>query len=212
MKEWSPDGPERSGQGRGARGWRGTVEPNFMRILAFIHRQMVIVCYLVGSEYRGWKLAWRSAVGAASGLGWRCGSFPGVCERGLIFGAGRVSARRPTHLLLRAQEKVSKEKGSRRQGPALRYGCLALLAPGGVWRQLALRAQTTPALILPPLRCSALPPRRGRQTPKKQGRAMARPCGCGSVSAFYRRSEEASRTGVSGSRGARLIDQSLPTR
>ena len=77
-----------------------------------------------------------------------------VCARERV--TSRVSARRPTHFLLLRQEKVSKEKASRRQGRCA-VPCAARLARGRA--ELASLRQT-PALIRALLRCSALPQRR----------------------------------------------------
>ena len=125
-----------------------------------------------------------------------------------------MCARQRSNFSLRAQRKVTKRKGSRRHGP---YGvpCAARCRWG--LAKLALRAQTTPALIHLPLCCSAASGRRGtgyryqdkfntkNKTP--QGRAMARPCriGIGCFGCPSRRNEEASSAEPGGS-GAQMFE------
>ena len=63
-------------------------------------------------------------------------------------------------------KKVGKERRADVRAPSLRYGvpCAARVRRG--LAELALRAQTTPALIHLPLRCSALPQRRRPEYPR----------------------------------------------
>ncbi len=73
----------------------------------------------------------------------------GVTSAWLACVAGRVSARRPTHFLLLRQEKVSKEKASRRQG---RCAVPCAARSGRVWRKLGfasnMRQPDPPAAAL----------------------------------------------------------------
>ena len=77
----------------------------------------------------------------------------------------RTCARRRTDFLCFAKESRQR-KASRRQGRCA-VPCAARLRWG--LAELALRAQTTPALIPLPLRCSALPQRRKPQYPRFKG-------------------------------------------
>ena len=76
-----------------------------------------------------------------------------------------ICARRRTDFLCFAKESRQR-KASRRQGRCA-VPCAARLRWG--LAELALRAQTTPALIPLPLRCSALPQRRKPQYPRFKG-------------------------------------------
>ncbi|KAA9167423.1 hypothetical protein F3K36_24060 [Delftia sp. BR1] len=65
---------------------------------------------------------------------------PGICFvpcRGVVF-RGRVSARRPTYLLLLRQKKVGQEKATRMSAtPSLRCGATCVVAVAGFAAELA---------------------------------------------------------------------------
>jgi len=114
--------------------------------------------------------------------------------------AGRVSPRRATHFLLLAQEKVSKEKGSRSQCP---FGvpCAAQHCQDGTSEGQTAENRTSKPQQPKPW---SMKPECETKQPDKDApwRVLV-----GLVSDFTRRSEEASSAGSGGS-GARMFERS----